>query len=142
MNDNLSERLRFLKRVIEREINHLRYSSDSVFASPFTEARAAKLGENEALAEKVEAYTSRFITEFISPFCKDRDNVRTLSDAGGFIEVHVDTPLEVCEQRDPKGLYQKAREGKTKDFTGIGRPYEVLVRHNFVLIPRIYNLPK
>lgn len=60
MNDNLSERLRFLKRVIEREINHLRYSSDSVFASPFTEEKAAKLGENEALAEKVEAYTSRF----------------------------------------------------------------------------------
>jgi len=60
MNDNLVERLRFLKRVVEREIKHLRYSSDSVFVSPFTEARAAKLGENEALAEKVEAYTSRF----------------------------------------------------------------------------------
>ena len=60
MNDNLSERLRFFKRVVEREIHHLRYSSDSVFASPFTEERAAKLGEDEALAEKVEAYTSRF----------------------------------------------------------------------------------
>ena len=60
MNDNLSERLRFLKRVVEREINHLRYSSDSVFDSPFSVERAAKLGENEALAEKVEAYTSRF----------------------------------------------------------------------------------
>ncbi|SDL68037.1 hypothetical protein SAMN05661010_02256 [Modicisalibacter muralis] len=60
MNDNLSERLRFLKRVVEREIHHLRYSSDSVFASPLTEERAAKLGDDEALAEKVEAYTSRF----------------------------------------------------------------------------------
>lgn len=60
MNDNSSERLRFLKRVVEREIHHLRYSSSSVFVSPFTDERAAKLGEDEALAEKVEAYTSRF----------------------------------------------------------------------------------
>jgi len=59
-NDNLSERLRFLTRVVEREIRHLRYSSDKIFVSPFTEKRAAKLGEDEALAEKVEAYTSRF----------------------------------------------------------------------------------
>jgi len=60
MKDNLSERLRFLKRVVEREIHHLRYSSGSVFVSPFTETRAAMLGEDEALAEKLEAYTSRF----------------------------------------------------------------------------------
>ncbi|QTP58880.1 hypothetical protein HNO53_09285 [Billgrantia antri] len=60
MSDNLSERLRFLKRVVEREIHHLTYSSGNVFASPFTEELAAELGENEALAEKVEAYTSRF----------------------------------------------------------------------------------
>ncbi|MDW5378849.1 sulfate adenylyltransferase subunit CysN [Halomonas sp. HP20-15] len=65
------------------------------------------------------------ITAFISPFRKDRDNVRALFDEDGFIEVHVDTPLDVCEQRDPKGLYQKAREGKIKDFTGINSPYEV-----------------
>ena len=64
------------------------------------------------------------ITAFISPFRKDRDNVRALFDEDGFIEVHVDTPLDVCEQRDPKGLYQKAREGKIKDFTGIDSPYE------------------
>lgn len=60
MNDNLSERLRFLKRVVEREIHHLTYSSGNVFALPFTTELAAELGENEALAEKVEAYTSRF----------------------------------------------------------------------------------
>jgi uncharacterized protein with HEPN domain len=58
--DNLSERLRFLKRVVEREIHHLSYSSRNVFTTPFTEERAAKLGEDEALAERVEAYTSRF----------------------------------------------------------------------------------
>ncbi|MGM0543971.1 MAG: sulfate adenylyltransferase subunit CysN [Pseudomonadota bacterium] len=65
------------------------------------------------------------ITAFISPFRKDRDAARALFDEDKFIEVHVDTPLDVCEQRDPKGLYQKAREGKIKDFTGINSPYEV-----------------
>lgn len=62
---------------------------------------------------------------FILPFRSDRDFARALSSEGDFIEVHVDTPLNVCEQRDPKGLYQKAREGKIKDFTGINSPYEV-----------------
>ncbi|MDI5985670.1 adenylyl-sulfate kinase [Halomonas sp. M4R5S39] len=65
------------------------------------------------------------ITAFISPFRADRDATRELFAAGDFIEVHVDTPLDVCERRDPKGLYQKAREGKIKDFTGINSPYEV-----------------
>ncbi|RCV89382.1 sulfate adenylyltransferase subunit CysN [Billgrantia montanilacus] len=65
------------------------------------------------------------ITAFISPFRKDRDAARALFDEDRFIEVHVDTPLDICEQRDPKGLYQKAREGKIKDFTGIDSPYEV-----------------
>ncbi|WP_221188529.1 sulfate adenylyltransferase subunit CysN [Halomonas cerina] len=65
------------------------------------------------------------ITAFISPFRADRDAARELFDEGDFIEVHVDTPLDVCEQRDPKGLYQKAREGKLTDFTGINSPYEV-----------------
>ncbi|EWH00150.1 adenylylsulfate kinase [Halomonas sp. BC04] len=64
------------------------------------------------------------ITAFISPFRADRDAARELFEANNFIEVHVDTPLDVCEQRDPKGLYRKAREGKIKDFTGINSPYE------------------
>ncbi|OJA07261.1 sulfate adenylyltransferase subunit CysN [Halomonas sp. QHL1] len=64
------------------------------------------------------------ITAFISPFRKDRETARALFEEGSFIEVYVDTPLDVCEQRDPKGLYQKAREGKIKDFTGINSPYE------------------
>ncbi|EPC04097.1 adenylylsulfate kinase [Litchfieldella anticariensis FP35 = DSM 16096] len=65
------------------------------------------------------------ITAFISPFRADRDAARKLFNDGDFIEVHVDTPMDICEQRDPKGLYQKAREGKIKDFTGINSPYEV-----------------
>ena len=64
------------------------------------------------------------ITAFISPFRADRDKVRALFAEGDFIEVFVDTPLEVCEQRDPKGLYKKARAGQIKEFTGIDSPYE------------------
>lgn len=64
------------------------------------------------------------LTAFISPFRDDRDTVRALVKEGEFIEVFVDTPLEVCEQRDPKGLYAKARKGEIPHFTGISSPYE------------------
>ncbi len=64
------------------------------------------------------------MTAFISPFRADRDMVRGIVGEGEFIEVYVDTPLEVCEQRDPKGLYQKARAGQIKNFTGLDSPYE------------------
>ncbi|UQB43278.1 adenylyl-sulfate kinase [Thiomicrospira microaerophila] len=64
------------------------------------------------------------ITAFISPFKADRDMVRALVKPDEFIEVFIDTPLSVCEQRDPKGLYKKARAGEIKDFTGIDSPYE------------------
>lgn len=68
------------------------------------------------------------MSAFISPFSSDRRLVRNLFPAGEFIEVFMDTPLETCEQRDPKGLYQKARAGEIKDFTGIDSPYEVPTR--------------
>ena len=64
------------------------------------------------------------ITAFISPYRADRDQVRALMKAGDFIEVYVDCPVEVCEQRDVKGLYKKARAGEIKEFTGISAPYE------------------
>lgn len=65
------------------------------------------------------------VTAFISPFEKDRDMVRDMAMEGQFVEVFIDAPLSVCEQRDPKGLYKKARAGEIKDFTGIDSPYEV-----------------
>ena len=65
------------------------------------------------------------LTAFISPFQKERDAVRTLVEDGEFIEVFIDTPLEICESRDPKGLYKKARNGEIPNFTGISSPYEV-----------------
>jgi len=64
------------------------------------------------------------LSAFISPFKEDRDGVRGLVGFGEFIEVFVDTPLEVCEARDPKGLYKKARRGEIKEFSGIDSPYE------------------
>lgn len=64
-------------------------------------------------------------TAFISPFASDRQMVRTQLQPGQFIEVFVDTPLEVCEERDPKGLYKKARNGDIKNFTGIDSAYDV-----------------
>jgi adenylylsulfate kinase len=64
------------------------------------------------------------MTAFISPFRSDRELVRKLVPEGEFLEIFVDTPLEVCEQRDPKGLYKKARAGQIKNFTGLDSPYE------------------
>ncbi|CDK29993.1 unnamed protein product [Kuraishia capsulata CBS 1993] len=66
------------------------------------------------------------ITSFISPYKADRQKARELhkQDNLPFVEVHVDVPIDVAEQRDPKGLYKKAREGLIKEFTGISAPYE------------------
>jgi bifunctional enzyme CysN/CysC len=64
------------------------------------------------------------ITAFISPFRAERDRVRALMHPGEFFEIFIDTPLEIAEARDVKGLYKKARAGELKNFTGIDSPYE------------------
>ena len=64
------------------------------------------------------------IVSFISPFRSERDMARGMMEEGEFIEVFVDTPIEICEVRDPKGLYAKARRGDLANFTGIDSPYE------------------
>ena len=64
------------------------------------------------------------IAAFVSPYREDRDNVRKLLGRGEFVEIYVKCSLEVCETRDTKGLYKKARAGEVKDFTGISAPYE------------------
>jgi adenylylsulfate kinase len=64
------------------------------------------------------------LTAFISPFRADRDKVRTMVQPGEFIEIYCQCPLDVCEQRDVKGLYKKARAGEIGQFTGISSPYE------------------
>jgi len=68
------------------------------------------------------------ITAFISPYRSDRDLVREMVHTGQFIEVFVNAPIEICEQRDPKGLYVKARANEIKEFTGVSAPYEPPLR--------------
>ncbi|TAK63320.1 adenylyl-sulfate kinase [Methylobacter sp.] len=64
------------------------------------------------------------LTAFISPYCADRERVRGIVERGDFIEIYCDTPIEICESRDVKGLYKKARAGQLAEFTGITSPYE------------------
>lgn len=77
------------------------------------------------------------LTAFVSPFRRDRNAVREMVESqgcpGDFVEVFVDTPLEVCESRDPKKLYAKARAGQISDFTGIDSPYEPPVKPELTL---------
>ncbi|UOA09651.1 adenylyl-sulfate kinase [Methylobacter sp. S3L5C] len=65
------------------------------------------------------------LTAFISPYRADRERVRSIVECGDFIEIYCDTPIEICELRDVKGLYKKARAGQLAEFTGITSPYEV-----------------
>ncbi|BEV38290.1 adenylyl-sulfate kinase [Bacillus stercoris] len=73
------------------------------------------------------------LTAFISPFREDRDMVRALFPKDEFFEIYVKCPLHVCEQRDPKGLYKKARNGEIKHFTGIDSPYEAPISPDFII---------
>lgn len=73
------------------------------------------------------------MTAFISPYREDRDKIRELLEPGEFIEVYVQASLDTCEQRDPKGLYKKARAGEIKEFTGISAPYEEPAKPELVL---------
>lgn len=73
-------------------------------------------------------------TAFISPFIKDREMVRHLVEPGEFIEIYVQCDLDICEKRDPKGLYKKARKGEILDFTGISSPYEEPIHPEITLV--------
>lgn len=73
------------------------------------------------------------LTAFISPYRVDRDRNREIHDPGDFVEVFVDCPLRVCEERDPRGLYAKARAGAIPEFTGVSAPYEPPLEPELVL---------
>jgi len=72
-------------------------------------------------------------TAFISPYRKDRDFARELLGDGRFVEIFVKASIETCEKRDPKGLYQKAKKGEIKEFTGISAPYEEPLKPEIIL---------
>jgi adenylylsulfate kinase len=102
------------------------------FSPEDREENIRRLGEVAKLFADMGVLT---FTSFISPYRKDRDQARQIHEEAGlpFIEIFVSAPLEVCEQRDPKGLYQKAREGKIPEFTGISAPYEEPLKPEIVL---------
>ncbi|MEM6363350.1 MAG: adenylyl-sulfate kinase [Planctomycetota bacterium] len=111
----------------------LRQEHDEVFADRFglgfdaidREENIRRIGAVSSLMASAGLIT---LAAFVSPYRRDRDRVRTViesaGDVGDFLEVFVDTPIEVCQQRDPKGLYRKALAGEIKHFTGISDPYE------------------
>jgi len=96
-------------------------NSDLTFSPADREENIRRIGEVACLFLDAGLMT---IASFISPYQKDRDRIREKAGKGRFVEVFVDCPLEVCEERDVKGLYNMAREGKITDFTGISAPYE------------------
>jgi adenylylsulfate kinase len=91
------------------------------FSPEDREENIRRIGEVAKLFTDAGAIT---ITSFISPYKGDRDKVRALLAAGEFIEVYVECPVDVCSERDPKGLYKKAMAGEIKNFTGVNAPYE------------------
>ncbi len=96
-------------------------NKDLAFSETDRKENLRRIGEVAALMADAGLIV---ITAFISPYQEDRRKVREIIGADRFIEVFVDCPLEVCESRDVKGLYKKARRGEIKDFTGIQSPYE------------------
>ncbi len=89
-----------------------------------TEDRRENVRRITAVAHLFAEAGIQCIVALISPYREDRDNARAVIGSGRFIEVYVNVPLEVCEARDPKGLYARARAGKLLEFTGISAPYE------------------
>ena len=96
-------------------------NSDLGFSPEDRAENIRRAGEVAALLRDAGAVV---LASFVSPYRRDRDRVRSLHPDGSFVEVFVDAPLAVCEQRDPKGLYARARSGAMADVTGVSAPYE------------------
>lgn len=95
---------------------------DLEFSAQDRQENVRRIGEVAKLFMKAGVIV---LTAFISPYRVDRERVRGMVEHGDFIEIYCDTPIEVCETRDVKGLYKKARAGQISEFTGISAPYEV-----------------
>lgn len=129
--------------LVERGVNCYRLDGDNIrfglnnnlgFSAEDRAENIRRIGEVAKLFADGGAVT---LTSFISPYAADRDRARKTHEEGGlkFFEVFVDTPIEVCEERDPKGLYKKARAGEIKGFTGIDDPYEAPQKAELILKP-------
>ena len=127
-------------------VRHGLNSSPELLREPYGEAFATRFGLGFSVEDREEnirriGQVARLfcdagviaLTAFVSPYRRDRDAVRASLGEGDFIEILVDAPLEVCEERDPKGLYKKARAGEIRSFTGIDDPYESPEKPELVL---------
>lgn len=105
--------------------------------------RAENIRRTAELASLLASLNHLVIVALISPIASDRNRARQIveSKGGRFIEVYIDTPLDVAEQRDVKGLYRKARKGELKNFTGIDSPYEIPVSPE-LSVTTVYNTPE
>jgi len=134
--------------LVDQGVNCYRLDGDNVrhglnnnlgFSAEDREENIRRIGEVAKLFADSGCLT---LTSFISPYAADRDRARQAHEEGNlpFFEVFVDTPLDVCEERDPKGLYKKARAGEIKGFTGIDDPYEAPETAELVLRPAEQSL--
>ena len=127
-------------------VRHGLNSSPELLREPYGEAFATRFGLGFSVEDREEnirriGQVARLfcdagviaLTAFVSPYHRDRDAVRASLGEGDFIAILVDAPLEVCEERDPKGLYKKARAGEIRSFTGIDDPYESPEKPELVL---------
>lgn len=96
-------------------------NSNLAFSPEDRKENIRRIGEVAKLFSEANVVT---LTAFISPYREDRDLARSLVPKGHFFEIFCDAPLDICEERDPKGLYKKARAGEIPEFTGISAPYE------------------
>ncbi|HEY4553287.1 MAG TPA: adenylyl-sulfate kinase [Bacillaceae bacterium] len=105
-------------------------NSDLRFAAEDRKENIRRIGE----VAKLFVDSGQIISSaFISPFREDREQVRCMFEPGEFIEIYLNCPIDVCEDRDPKGLYKKARKGEIPEFTGISSPYEIPVDPEIII---------
>jgi adenylylsulfate kinase len=105
-------------------------SSNLTFSDDDRKENIRRIGETAKLMMEAGVIT---ITAFISPFKEDRNNIRGLLPQGDFIEIYCKASLEICESRDVKGLYKRARAGEIKNYTGIDSPYEAPINPELVI---------
>lgn len=128
--ENLLFQRNALVTILDGDIVRSGLNQDLGFSAEDRKENIRRIGE---VAKLLANQAFLVIVAFISPFREDRELIRQSVEDGRFIEVFIDCPLQVCEERDTKGLYKKARKGEIGDFTGISSPYEPPVSPEILL---------
>jgi adenylylsulfate kinase len=123
--------------VLDGDVMRVGLNQDLGFSEKDRRENIRRVGEVARLFADAAFYV---IAAFISPYRADRDKIRTSCGAIPFIEIYLDVPLQVCEKRDTKGLYKKARQNIIPDFTGISSPYEVPENPELLIQTDHYNV--